>query len=466
MGRSGARLREVGTTNRTHLDDYRRALDAGVAAILTVHRSNFEQRGFVASPEPAALAALAAEAGIPYLYDVGSGLLADLAPWGLTAEPRVADALAAGADLVLFSGDKLLGGPQAGCLVGRRALLARCRENPLARAMRADKLTLAALEATLALYEDPETAVREIPVLAHAHARPGRPPVGRRAPRGRLPAGASRRRSSPASPRSAAARFRARSCPPRWWHSIPARSAPTAWRSGSGWASRRSSRGWPAGRVLLDPRTLPEEAAPRSAARSPRRCWRERRGRRVFLDRDGTIIEDVTISVIPDQVRLLPGAAEAIRRLNAAGMLAVVVTNQSGIARGLLTETDYDATVAGWTSCSPPRAPGSTPTTTVPTCPSSPARATAGSPARCSTSAPRASSISTWRPAGGWATACAISRAADRFGGRALLVLTGAGTAPTRARPGPMRSRSRPGAGLLAAAVDPNSGSRGSDQRR
>jgi L-seryl-tRNA(Ser) seleniumtransferase len=165
MGRSGARLHEVGTTNRTHLDDYRGALDAATGAILTVHRSNFEQRGFVASPDPAALAALATEAGVPYLFDVGSGLLADLAPWGLTSEPRVADALAAGAGLVVFSGDKLLGGPQAGCLVGRRDLVARCRENPFARAMRADKLTLAAMEATLALYEDPETAVRDIPVL-------------------------------------------------------------------------------------------------------------------------------------------------------------------------------------------------------------------------------------------------------------------------------------------------------------
>lgn len=165
MARSGARLREVGTTNRTHLDDYRRALDGGVAAILTVHRSNFEQRGFVASPEPAALAALAVDASVPYLYDVGSGLLADLAPWGLVSEPRVADALAAGAGLVLFSGDKLLGGPQAGCLAGAGELVARCRENPFARAMRADKLTLAALGATLALYEDAGTAMREIPVL-------------------------------------------------------------------------------------------------------------------------------------------------------------------------------------------------------------------------------------------------------------------------------------------------------------
>ena len=166
MAKSGARLREVGTTNRTHLEDYRRELDQGVAAILTVHRSNFEQRGFVASPNPAELAALAAAAGVPYIYDVGSGLLIDLSPWGLEHEPRVPDALGAGAGLVLFSGDKLLGGPQAGCLIGRQDLVARCRTNPLARALRADKLTLAALAATLALYQEPDAALQSIPVLA------------------------------------------------------------------------------------------------------------------------------------------------------------------------------------------------------------------------------------------------------------------------------------------------------------
>jgi L-seryl-tRNA(Ser) seleniumtransferase len=165
MAKSGARLREVGTTNRTHLQDYERALDSGVAAVLTVHRSNFEQRGFVASPEPAKLAQLAGTAGIPYLYDVGSGLIPDLSRWGLAGEPRVGEALAAGAGLVLFSGDKLLGGPQAGCIVGRRALVARCRENPIARAVRADKLTLAALAATLGLYQDEDAAIRSIPVL-------------------------------------------------------------------------------------------------------------------------------------------------------------------------------------------------------------------------------------------------------------------------------------------------------------
>ena len=173
MARSGAGLREIGTTNRTHLHDYKQALDSRVAAILTVHRSNFEQRGFVASPEPARLAQLAAEAGIPYLYDIGSGLIADLSRWGLTGEPRVSKALEAGAGLVLFSGDKLLGGPQAGCLVGTTELVSRCRENPIARAVRADKLTLAALAATLGLYQDEAAAIEVIPVLAMLTAAGG-----------------------------------------------------------------------------------------------------------------------------------------------------------------------------------------------------------------------------------------------------------------------------------------------------
>ncbi len=171
LEKSGATLVEVGTTNRTHLADYEAALP-GAAAILTVHRSNFEQRGFVTTPEPAELAALAHRAGLYYLHDLGSGLLADLSAWGLEGEPRVPDATGAGADLVLFSGDKLLGGPQAGCLVGRRSAVAACRSNPLARALRADKCTLAGLEATLALYRDPEQARHRIPVLAMLTADP------------------------------------------------------------------------------------------------------------------------------------------------------------------------------------------------------------------------------------------------------------------------------------------------------
>ncbi len=165
LEKSGAHLREVGTTNRTHLDDYRAALGPSTGAILKVHPSNFEQTGFVHSPPGEALAAVAREAGVPFIHDIGSGLLADLTPFGLQSEPRVAGAVADGTDLVIFSADKLLGGPQAGCLVGRAALLARCRANPLARAARADKMTFAALEATLGLYRDPAVALREIPVL-------------------------------------------------------------------------------------------------------------------------------------------------------------------------------------------------------------------------------------------------------------------------------------------------------------
>jgi L-seryl-tRNA(Ser) seleniumtransferase len=163
--KGGARLLEVGTTNRTHLDDYRRE-SKRAAAILTVHRSNFEQRGFVASPAADAVAELARSAGVPYLYDVGSGLLIDLSAWGLRNEPTVQDGVGAGASLVIFSGDKLLGGPQAGCLVGKSDIIAKCRANPLARSLRADKLTLAALAATLDLYGDSERARASIPVLA------------------------------------------------------------------------------------------------------------------------------------------------------------------------------------------------------------------------------------------------------------------------------------------------------------
>ena len=165
LAKSGVRLREVGTTNRTHLEDYRRAIGPATGAILKVHQSNFEQSGFVHAPSAGELAGLAHEHGLPFLHDIGSGLVADLSAYGLTSEPRVPDAVAAGADLVIFSGDKLLGGPQAGCLVGGSTVLSRCRANPLARAARADKMTLAALEATLELYRDPEVAFQEIPVL-------------------------------------------------------------------------------------------------------------------------------------------------------------------------------------------------------------------------------------------------------------------------------------------------------------
>ena len=164
LEKSGATLREVGTTNRTHLADYQAALSDRTGAILVVHRSNFAMSGFVASPPVDELGRLARDAAVPMVHDIGSGLLADLAPFSLTGEPRIHDATPH-ADLVLFSGDKLLGGPQAGCIIGRRRSVAPLRKNPYARALRADKMTLAALEATLALYRDPNRALTAIPVL-------------------------------------------------------------------------------------------------------------------------------------------------------------------------------------------------------------------------------------------------------------------------------------------------------------
>jgi len=165
MARSGAQLVEVGTTNRTNRKDYENALTADSRLLLKVHRSNFQVTGFTEEVAAAELAALAHARKVPFLYDVGSGLLLDLAPWGLTGEPTVADAVASAADLITFSGDKLLGGPQAGILLGSETAIAACRADPIARTVRADKLTLAALEATLALYRDPDTARREVPVL-------------------------------------------------------------------------------------------------------------------------------------------------------------------------------------------------------------------------------------------------------------------------------------------------------------
>jgi L-seryl-tRNA(Ser) seleniumtransferase len=155
----------VGTTNRTNLGDYRAAIGPQTALLLKVHPSNFRVLGFAAEVPTAELACLGRERGIPVFEDVGSGALLDFAALGLRGEPVVADSVRAGADLVSFSGDKLLGGPQAGLLVGRRDLLQAIRRNPLARAVRIDKLCLAALEATLRLYRDPEVARREVPIL-------------------------------------------------------------------------------------------------------------------------------------------------------------------------------------------------------------------------------------------------------------------------------------------------------------
>jgi L-seryl-tRNA(Ser) seleniumtransferase len=172
LARSGATLVEVGTTNRTHPDDYTRAMSERTRLLLKVHRSNFQVTGFTADVSAQQVAALAHSHNLLNLYDLGSGLLMDLAPWQLEGEPLVSDAVASGADAVILSGDKLLGGPQAGIILGTKEFVATCRADPVARAVRADKFTFAALEATLQLYRDPERARREIPVLAMLTADP------------------------------------------------------------------------------------------------------------------------------------------------------------------------------------------------------------------------------------------------------------------------------------------------------
>ncbi|RMG14742.1 MAG: L-seryl-tRNA(Sec) selenium transferase, partial [Planctomycetota bacterium] len=174
MEQSGARLVEVGATNRTHLADYERALDAHpeAALLLRVHTSNFQVVGFTKEVSLEELVALGRARGVEVMDDLGSGCLVDLSPYGLPREPVVGESLRAGAGIVTFSGDKLLGGPQAGIIVGRRALVERVRRHPLYRALRPDKLTLGALEATLSLYRDPERLPEVLPVLRMISASP------------------------------------------------------------------------------------------------------------------------------------------------------------------------------------------------------------------------------------------------------------------------------------------------------
>jgi L-seryl-tRNA(Ser) seleniumtransferase len=173
MSASGACLREVGTTNKTHLHDYSNAVNENTALLLKVHQSNYRITGFTSDVKIGELLDLGRQHGLPVMYDLGSGCLIDLRPYGIHDEPSVHELLKTGVDVLTFSGDKLLGGPQGGLIVGKKKYLDRIRKNPIARAVRVDKFTIAAFEATLMEYLDPENAKRAIPTLQMLFESPG-----------------------------------------------------------------------------------------------------------------------------------------------------------------------------------------------------------------------------------------------------------------------------------------------------